>query len=67
MSLEIELDKLLKIKTSGRDDSHSNLINFPYEATPYLVLQALSNTICNFAVSSASTTILPSSRVPEKM
>lgn len=43
MDLEIELDKLLKIKTSGRDDSHSNLINFPYEATPYLVLQALSN------------------------
>lgn len=43
MDLEIELDKLLKIKTSGRDDSHSNLINFPYEATPYSVLQALSN------------------------
>jgi SAM-dependent methyltransferase len=44
MSLEIELDKFLKIKTNGRDDSQSNFINFPYEPTPYCVLQALSNT-----------------------
>ena len=29
MDLEIELDKLLKIRTSGRDDSQSNYINFP--------------------------------------
>ena len=43
MDLEIELDKLLKIKTSGRDDSKSNYINFPYEPTPYCVLQKLSN------------------------
>ena len=43
MSLEMELDKILKIKTSGRDDSNSNYINFPYEATPYSVLQSLSN------------------------
>lgn len=45
MSLELELDKLLKIKTSGRDDSNSNLTNFPYEPTPYSVLQELSNTL----------------------
>jgi tRNA A58 N-methylase Trm61 len=43
MSLEIELDKHLKIKTNGRDDSNSNFTNYPYEATPYVVLQTLSN------------------------
>ena len=43
MSLEIELDKHLKIKTNGRDDSNSNFTNYPYEATPYVVLQELAN------------------------
>ena len=43
MDLEVELDRFLKIKTNGRDDSNSNFINYPYEATPYIVLQALSN------------------------
>ena len=43
MSLEMELDKMLKIKTSGRDDSQSNFVNYPYEATPYSVLEVLSN------------------------
>ena len=43
MDLEIELDKFLKIKTSGRDASNSNYLNFPYEATPYSVLQELAN------------------------
>ena len=43
MDLEIELDRFLKIKTSGRDASNSNYINFPYEATPYSVLQELAN------------------------
>lgn len=41
--MELELDKILKIKTSGRDDSKSNYINFPYEPTPYSVLQSLAN------------------------
>ena len=41
--LEVELDKLLKIKTNGRDDSNSNFINYPYEPTPYSVLQILAN------------------------
>lgn len=40
-SLEQEYDKILNIKTSGRDDSLSDLTNFPYEATPYLVLERL--------------------------
>ena len=43
MDLEVELDRFLKIKTNGRDDSKSNQINYPYEATPYVALQALSN------------------------
>lgn len=43
MSLEVQLDKFLKIKTNGRDDTNSNLINYPYEATPYTVLQELTN------------------------
>ena len=41
--LEVELDRFLKIKTNGRDDSVSNHINFPYEATPYCILQILAN------------------------
>lgn len=44
MNLEIELDKILKIKTTGRDDTNSNYLNFPYEPTPYVVLQSLINT-----------------------
>lgn len=43
MGLEIELDKFLKIKTNGRDDSQSDFTNFPYEPTPYCVLQSLAN------------------------
>ena len=43
MDLEMELDRFLKIKTSGRDASNSNYLNFPYEATPYSVLQELAN------------------------
>lgn len=43
MDSEVELDHFLKIKTNGRDDSQSNFINYPYEATPYCVLQALAN------------------------
>ena len=42
MDLEVELDKYLRIRTNGRDDSNSNFVNYPYEATPYSVLQYLS-------------------------
>ena len=41
--MELEFDKLLNIKTSGRDDSNSDLTNFPYEPTPYSVLELLAN------------------------
>lgn len=43
MDLEVELDRYLKIRTNGRDDSNSNFVNYPYEATPYKVLQYLAN------------------------
>ena len=40
---EAEWDKLLKVKTSGRDDSHSTVYCYPYEPTPYSVLERLAN------------------------
>ena len=40
---EIQWDKLLKIKTTGRDDSHSDQYRYPYEPTPYCVLERLAN------------------------
>ena len=43
MNFDIEFDNFLKIKTTGRDDSFHDFINFPYEATPYSVLQTLAN------------------------
>lgn len=36
-------DKLLKIKTTGRDDSNSDQYRYPYEPTPYCVLERLAN------------------------
>ena len=36
-------DKLLKIKTTGRDDSNSDQYRYPYEPTPYRVLERLAN------------------------
>ena len=35
-------DKLLHIKTMGRDDSQSDLYRYPYEPTPYSVLQIMA-------------------------
>lgn len=39
---ETQWDNLLKIKTTGRDDSRSNQYNYPYEPTPYEVLERLA-------------------------
>jgi len=36
-------DKLLQIKTTGRDDSHSDQYRYPYEPTPYSILERLAN------------------------
>lgn len=40
---EQEWDKLLKIRTSGRDDSHSDQYHYPYEPTDYCVLELLAD------------------------
>ena len=39
-----EWDKLLGIKTTGRDDSISDLTRYPYEPTDYRVLEMLAGT-----------------------
>ena len=41
--VEMAWDKLLKIKTSGRDDSKADQYRYPYEPTPYAVLERLAN------------------------
>ncbi len=40
---EMQWDKLLKIKTTGRDDSNADQYRYPYEPTPYSVLERLAN------------------------
>ena len=39
---EAQWDKLLRIRTSGRDDSHADQYRYPYEPTPYSVLERLA-------------------------
>ena len=39
---EVKYDTLLKIKTTGRDDSRSDQYCYPYEPTPYGVLERLA-------------------------
>lgn len=40
---EIKWDKLLHVKTTGRDDSRADQYHYPYEPTPYAVLERLGN------------------------
>ena len=40
---EQKWDKLLQIHTTGRDDSNSDQYRYPYEPTPYTVLERLAN------------------------
>lgn len=40
--IEYTWDKLLQIRTSGRDDTNSDQYRYPYEPTPYRVLERLS-------------------------
>lgn len=40
---ENKWDKLLKIHTMGRDDSNADQYHYPYEPTPYSVLERLAN------------------------
>ena len=37
-----EWDELLHIRTAGRDDSHADTYRYPYEPTPYSVLERLA-------------------------
>lgn len=39
---EISWDKLLRIKTTGRDDTNADTYYYPYEPTPYVVLERLA-------------------------
>lgn len=39
---EKQWEKLLRIRTTGRDDTHSDTIHFPYEPTSYAVLERLA-------------------------
>ena len=39
---EEQWDRLLRIRTSGRDDSNSDQYRYPYEPTPYPVLERLA-------------------------
>lgn len=41
---ETKWDKLLRIHTMGRDDSNADQYRYPYEPTPYSVLERLANT-----------------------
>ena len=41
---ELKWDKLLRIRTMGRDDSNADQYRYPYEPTPYPVLERLANT-----------------------
>ena len=41
MNKELSWDKLLQIKTGGRDDTNADQYHHPYEPTPYSVLERL--------------------------
>lgn len=40
---EMTWDQRLQIKTTGRDDSNADQYRYPYEPTPYIVLERLAN------------------------
>ena len=40
---ENEWDKLLKIHTTGTDNTDADQYRYPYEPTPYSVLERLGN------------------------
>ena len=41
---ETSWDKLLQIKTCGRDDTNADEYRYPYEPTPYCVFERLAGT-----------------------
>ena len=40
---EARWDKLLLVHTTGRDDTRADQYRYPYEPTPYCVLERLAN------------------------
>ena len=40
---DLAMDKLLGIRTTGRDESHASIDDNPYEPTPYAVLERIAN------------------------
>ena len=54
---ETQWDRFLKIRTSGRDDSHADQYRYPYEPTAYVVLERLANS--GLILSSAENYELP--------
>ncbi|MBR5284319.1 MAG: class I SAM-dependent methyltransferase, partial [Clostridia bacterium] len=42
MEMELQWDKKLKIQTVGRIDDHADVHHYPYEPTPYVVLERLA-------------------------
>ena len=42
MTEEERWDRLLRIRTTGRDDSRADQYRYPYEPTPYCVLERLA-------------------------
>ncbi len=40
---ELQYEKLLNIKTTGRDDTNADQYRYPYEPTPYCVLDRLAS------------------------
>lgn len=56
---ETQWDKLLKIKTSGRDDSNSDQYRYPYEPTPYCVLERLAGGRTDFVMGNAERYAVP--------
>lgn len=43
-TVDLEWEKQLKIRTTGRDDTNSDTYKYPYEPTPYAVLERIVNT-----------------------
>ena len=42
MTEEERWDRLLRIRTTGRDDSRADQYRYPYEPTPYCVMERLA-------------------------
>lgn len=40
---ETRWDRLLAVRTTGRDDTNADQYRYPYEPTPYSVLERLAN------------------------